>query len=102
MIMTSNNNSMTNEEIVFAIPCDEEQLQDFAELNHGRTLTDVEVYRIKEYWSENEDIWHYWMNILHFIVTDAMNNKNDRWRSVDRDYEALKKMEHETNIRQTN
>lgn len=77
---------MENEKIIFSINFSEEELQEFAENNFDRKLTDMELNRIHEYWYECEEVRGLRDDIVFNAIKDALDTKNNNWSGVDADY----------------
>ena len=79
---------METEKIAFSIEFTEDELQEFAESNCDRQLTDIELHRLKNYWWECEDLCDMRNNIMYaaanYILTTT---KSTDWSEVDAEYQ---------------
>lgn len=66
----------------------ESEIQEWAESNFDRKLTDIEVNRITECWFECEKAMELRYEFLNAIVEDALNNENNVWEETDKDFLA--------------
>lgn len=74
--------------ILFVIT--EEMIQYWAESNWGRRLTDMEMNRV--YWSflEEDSVIHSRDEAMLDAITNALDNKNNRWVGTDEDFKKDK------------
>ena len=78
------------ENIIINLLIGEEEIQSFAEANYGRELTEVELYRLKEYWWECEEAFWPRTEFMANCIENAMDNKDNDWSAVDKDFEEEK------------
>ncbi|MBI2626747.1 MAG: hypothetical protein HYW77_00680 [Parcubacteria group bacterium] len=74
------------ENIIINLQIGEEEIQSFAEANFGRELTEIELYRLKEYWYECEDADWSKTEFMANCIEDAMNNEDKSWEHVDKEF----------------
>lgn len=74
------------ENIIFSIEFDEEEIQSFAEANFERELTEIELNRIKKHWYEDGAAFGAKTELLGSVIEMAMNTKDYNWTRTDKDY----------------
>lgn len=77
-----------DEEIVFSISFSKDDIQERAETNIGRELTDVELNRIKQCYWENETVPCARVEVLDSVIEMATNTKGYDWKSTDESYQT--------------
>ena len=77
---------MEKEKIALSIEYTEEEVQEFAESNCDRELTNTELHRLRNYWHECSEIDQLRMDILYTAINHAMDDKKSDWSEVDTDY----------------
>lgn len=78
----------------------EENVQDFLQDNLGRRLTKKELNRIKMAFLENDDIQWMLADIMYTAGKDAINNADDRWSVIDKDFADGKELFPELNCKE--
>ncbi len=73
--------------IIINLEITEEEIQSFAEANYDREITEVELYRLKEYWWECEEAFWSRTEFMAKCIENVMNNKDNSWQSVDKEFE---------------
>ncbi len=64
----------------------ESEIQEWAQSNFGRKLTDIELNRIQELWFEAEGAVDARYDLLDAVIKDAINNQNNQWEEIDKEY----------------
>jgi len=79
------------DKIIFETGYTEDEMQSFSEANYGRELTEIEIHRMKDYLWDDDDVSWARMELMAKAIEAVMDNEDNKWKSVDEDYQIKQK-----------